>query len=116
VVVIGIVAGFVLWTVIWLGGNALLRSQGLLPPDGEPVSAARSLLILVVLSAAASVAAGLLTQRLGGSTSTIVLAVALLVVGAAVQFQFRALMPAWYHVVFLALIVPATLLGRVLDR
>ena len=38
-------------------------------------------------------------------------AVLLLITGIFVQMSIWALMPAWYHLTFLALLIPVTLVG-----
>ncbi len=43
--------------------------------------------------------------------SAITLGVLLLLTGIGVQASVRDLMPVWYHVVFLALLIPATIIA-----
>ena len=111
IVIGGVIVGFLLWSAIWLGGNAVLRAAGLLPPEGQRLDATAALVGLIILSAIASLASGLVATRIAGGRGGLELSILLLLIGAAVQFQLRHLMPMWYHVTFLILIVPATLLG-----
>lgn len=110
-----VVAGFVAWTVLFLGSNALISMA--LPesfnPDGSTDSVV-ILLVILVLSVVFSIAAGLLTARLGGDMAfkgSIGLGVLLLVVGVFVQVQFWDVMPLWYHLLFLGALIPGVLLG-----
>jgi hypothetical protein len=77
--------------------------------DGSGLLAA-----LVVVSAALSVAAGYLTARIAPSADgqhALILGVLLLLVGIAVQMQYWKVMPLWYHLAFLAVLVPGCMLG-----
>jgi hypothetical protein len=103
-----VVAGFALWSVLWLGAGAGI---GAAFPDavqaGEPVTSAAVLLSYTVLS-------GFVCAAVRGATpmkSVWALALVLLAVGMAVEIGGWALTPVWYHLVFLALLVPATVWG-----
>ncbi|MCW5874766.1 MAG: hypothetical protein KIS88_09005 [Anaerolineales bacterium] len=57
-------------------------------------------------------AAGYVVTLVSASaTLPLILGVVLLLVGIAVQRQYWKLMPLWYHLLFLALLVPTTLFG-----
>ena len=77
------------------------------------------LLLTVVLSVVCSLAAGI-TVAMGAPRAVprglTVLAVLLLVTGVGVQAAAWTLMPVWYHLVFLGLLVPGCLLGARLKR
>ena len=110
-----VVAGFVVWTVLYLGGNALLAAAfpSSFNPDGSTDSAVMLVLILV-LSVVYSVVSGWTTARVAQSKafgSSVALGVLLLIVGIGVQMQYWEVMPLWYHLVFLGALVPAVLLG-----
>ena len=109
----GVVAGFVVWSVIWLCGNVALRSAGMLPASqSEPIHAAAPVVALLVLSILCSIAAGYTAARVARvPVAAVYLGIALLVVGVAVQVQYWALMPAWYSVAFVLLLVPMTIAG-----
>lgn len=117
---LAVVAGLVLWTVLWLGGNQGLTT---LMPDlasGEAINATGVLAFLIVYSAVLSVLSGMATAKLAPRSPVAhagALAAILLAIGVAVQVSAWALFPVWYHIVFLGLIIPATLLGarRVAD-
>ena len=113
--VAAVVAGNFIWTALWLGLNTLLRMQALLPPEPtQRVDAPAPLGVMLMGSVVFSIAVGWITTAIaGGSTywPAIILAVIQLALGIFFQAQAWHLMPAWYHVPFLLLVVPATLLG-----
>lgn len=113
--VAAVLAGYILWTSLWLGGNAGLRVAGLLPAEpAAPVTGLGSLLGLMVLSLMCSLAAGSLTAAIGRAApgrGLVALALALFATGCLVQFSVRNLFPVWYHLSFMGLLIPATFVG-----
>lgn len=111
--VLGIVAGYLVWTVVFLGGGAVLRSALAGVHDAEGFTEDPTALILyLVLSFGASYLAGLTTARLaGGGRPVLLLALCLLGTGIPVQIGSWDQLPVWYNLVFLAMLVPVTLLG-----
>jgi len=113
--ILGIIAGYVVWTVLWLFGNALLKRAGLTPHESSvPIQSVEALCSLIALSVLCSLVAGFLAQVISGATSSrswIGLGFLLLATGVAVQWSVFHLMPVWYHIVFLALVVPVTFEG-----
>ncbi len=72
------------------------------------------LLVLIGYSVGLSVLAGFITALVGGKTpmpAVWALSILQLSIGIAVEASYWNLMPVWYHLVFLALIVPATVYG-----
>ena len=113
--VAAVIAGNFVWTALWLGLNALLRTQGLLPPDPtQRVEAAAPLAVMLVASVVFSIAVGWITTAIASGkayVAAMILAMIQLALGVFFQAQAWQLMPVWYHVPFLLLLVPATLLG-----
>jgi hypothetical protein len=111
----GVVAGFILWSVLWLGLNQLLLVLGVLaPPTNEPLTNTTPLLVLLASSVVISLASGWATARIVGfpwALSAVVLGVLLLLTGIFVQIKLWYLIPLWYHVSFLLLLIPMTFLG-----
>ena len=110
-----IVAGFVVWTVLFLGSNALLTliTPDSFNPDGSTDSAALLALVLV-LSVVSSIVSGWVTARIARAQafgSSVTLGILLLVVGIGVQMQSWEVMPLWYHLLFLVALLPAVLVG-----
>ena len=108
-------AGYALWTVLWLGGIAAFFGEtGETVGAGQPYTTTGPLIGVIALSLVCSLAAGLLAARIGKPHSrgaVITMAVLLLLTGIGVQAGVWSLMPVWYHLTFLALIVPAALVG-----
>lgn len=110
---LGIIIGYVVWTIVWLAGNAGLSGAGLIPrASGVRVEGWVSLTALLVLSVVASLGGGYMARTIAKTgLAPVILGVLLLLTGIAVQWGSRDLMPVWYHVVFLVLLMPLTLLG-----
>ena len=111
--VLAVMAGFLLWTILWLSSNNILMAA--LPdsfqPDGSPNSNGVLLLILfdsLLFSLAAGYLTAFVSERRGPSYA---LGVLNLAVGAAVQAGNWELLPIWYHLCFLALLVPGVVVG-----
>ena len=118
--ILSVLAGFALWTVLWLASNAALAATvpGAFREDGSTDSVGM-LLLLLVLSVVFSVIAGYVTALLAHEKTTqhtLALGLALLAVGIFVQIQYWDVMPVWYHLSFLALLVPGVLLGAQTQR
>lgn len=110
-----IVAGFVVWTVLFLGSNSILTliTPNSFNADGSTDSAALLVLVLI-LSMVYSVVSGWVTTRIAPAKafgSSVALGILLVVVGIGVQMQYWAVMPLWYHLLFLGALLPAVLVG-----
>ncbi len=114
-IILAILAGNIGWTVLWLSSNAALKAGGLLPADAtRRVDASSTLLIMLIVSVLLSIGAGYVTSAIApaaGYWPAIVLCVIQLALGIFFQTQAWKLMPVWYHISFLLLLAPATLLG-----
>jgi len=111
--IVGMVAGYATWTVLWLGGNALLFGEtSRVIGEGRAVTATGTLVGVIVLSIVCSIVAGLTAAKIAASKAAgavVVMALLLLATGIGVQMGVWALMPVWYHLAFLALIAPVTI-------
>lgn len=119
-VVLGIIVGYVVWTVIWLGGNTAFFSEAAeIVQEGRPFTAPGPLAALLVLSIICSIAAGYacawIAKTRAGS-ALLITALLLLATGIGVQAGVWSMMPVWYHLIFLGLLVPVTLLGGKLRK
>ncbi len=113
--IMAVVAGNLSWTALWLSYNAVLKTIGQLPPDPntrvESVSALSLLLIgSVLFSVIAGFIAAIVSAR-GSYGPVLVLCAIQLALGIFFQLQFWKLMPLGYHIPFLILLAPATILG-----
>ena len=113
--VMAVITGVFLWGMFWNLGNA---GAAALFPDQlagvERIEAPGLLLMLVAYSILLSVGTGWLAALIGkgaGATAVLVLGVVNLAIGIAVQTAYWEMMPVWYHLLFLACVLPATLVG-----
>lgn len=114
-----VVTAFVTWTVLWLGFTA--GAQSLFPeivdPE-QPLVHTGALLAYVGWSVVISTLAGWICAAVRGGPNAMktvwVFALIQLAVGIGVEISYWAMTPVWYHLVFLVLIVPATVFGGTL--
>ena len=110
-----IAAGFITWTLLFLGSNRLL--EWAFPASievEEATSGTGMLFVILALSIVFSIVAGWVTfkvDRVRALGSSLALGALLLAVGIAVQLQYWTILPLWYHLSFLGALVPGVLLG-----
>lgn len=110
--VLGVIAGYAAWTAVWLGGGAGFRSVWPELDGVQSITATAPLLSLLGLSLACSLLAGFTTRRLAAkSGAVLVMALLLIATGIGVQMSVWELMPVWYHLAFLVLLLPVATLG-----
>lgn len=116
--ILAVVAGYVTWTIVFLGGSAGIRSVMSSTHDAAGYSSDTSTLVVyLVLSVIASAAAGYVGAKISKvkiKRDTLILAGALLATGIPVQLSAWDLLPVWYNVAFLVLLVPVTWWGSTL--
>ena len=113
-----VVAGFLLWSVVWFVGGLGLAALFVESHEaflaGEAIHDVAYLASAIVLSVVCSFLAGMTTASIAkdaAKDATLIMALLLLVTGIAVQASAWDLMPIWYHLVFLVLIGPVCLAG-----
>jgi len=115
---LAVIAGFGAWSVLWLVSNNAARavSPGSFGEDGS--TAAGMLLVVLALSVVFSLFAGWLASTIGGGTRGPALwtGILLLVTGIPVQLAYWSVIPLWYHLPFLAFLLPAAYLGGSIRR
>lgn len=113
--IILILSGYACWTLIWLGGNWLLfPSAAEVVNSGEFLAENRALFGSLLLSVFCSLVSGGTVGKFAGSRklrTAGILATLLLVTGIVVQVGVWDQMPIWYHLAFLALLMPMVVLG-----
>lgn len=115
-----VVVGAMVWAALWIGGNRV--TQLAFPGIADPTQPLRHLGLLVGYigySVILSILAGWVTGVVRGRdpmTAVWVLAVLQLGLGIVAEVANWALLPVWYHLVFLALLVPSTLWGGLIAR
>ena len=114
-IVTAVVVGFVLWSILWVAAAQVV--MGISPDsfdEDQSTSDTGILLMLVVLSAAFSILSGFATAKIASSTgmkAAWILGIVLFVVGLLFEAAGWDKAPAWYHVVFLVLLIPCVLAG-----
>ncbi|HLA94203.1 MAG TPA: hypothetical protein VK612_00675 [Pyrinomonadaceae bacterium] len=130
-IVLGVIAGFVAWSVLWLGSDSVLmtaspnwygahqlafeKAMGL----GESFTADSTILVMhLVRSIIISLMCGFLAAFIAGENkrAPLILGVLLLAFGTLIQAMAWNYIPIWYHVIFLVLLIPVTVLGGKLKK
>jgi hypothetical protein len=112
--VLAVIAGAAVWAVLWTGGTSQMSTVFPDVVQGERLERALPLITLIAYSVALSVLAGWTTGRIAAAEPVrhaTILAVIQLVLGILFEVSAWDLLPVWYHLVFLALLVPATVYG-----
>ncbi len=116
---IRVATGFAAWSVAWCAANFV--APVVVPDAFAADGTVRGTLVPVAFIAWAallSLLAGAIAARRPspGPGAARGLALLLLLVGTMVELSYWAALPAWYHLTFLAVLVPATLTGaRLVD-
>ena len=115
-----VAAGALAWFVLWSGGT--MAAQAAFPEvidPNWPLTHVGALWGYILYSVILSVAAGYITAAVARSaamTAVWVLAGLQFALGVYFEISFWSYTPVWYHLVFLSLIVPATLYGGTLRK
>ena len=114
-VIVAVLAGAAAWAVLWNLGTRAAQAAlpDLLAPD-VPVTHTGILIAYIGWSVALSLLAGYITAVVAGTgamRAVWILAVLQLALGAVFEESYWSLLPVWYHLIFLALLVPATVYG-----
>lgn len=130
-VVLGVIAGFIAWSILWVGSEQVLSqmSPGWYGAHQDKVALAVAngssfnsdttiVMICLIRSIIASLMSGFLAAVIAreNSLSPKILGIVLLLVGITVQFFLWNVFPVWYHAIFLALLIPMSVLGGRLKR
>jgi hypothetical protein len=114
-VILAVIVGAFVWGMLWNLGTR--TGQGLFPAEmvpEQPIDHAGLLSALILYSVGLSMLAGWLTALVAGNRpmpAVWTLALFHLALGIYFQMSHWDLMPGWYHLIFLALVVPATVWG-----
>jgi len=125
-IILGIVAGFVAWSIIWVGSDQVLMSIspnwygahqhafGAAMVNKTSFMADSTILIMhLVRASIVSVMAGFIAAVVAAENrkAPLGLGILLLVVGIGVEAMAWSFAPVWYHLLFVALLIPMTVLG-----
>ena len=124
--VLGVVAGFFAWLILWFGGEQMLsaispegygvhqRAFQAAIENGGPFTANTTLLLIhIVLGSIVSVASGFLAAAIArdNKRAPLILGFLLLALGLLKAVMSWPFVPIWYHLIFTALLLPMTLMG-----
>jgi hypothetical protein len=129
-IILGVVAGFILWSILWVGSDAVFSAISTdwgktstefreAVANQTPYTLSSTLLIaLLIKSFIISIISGFIAMLIAreNTKSTLVLGVLLLLFGIFVQATHWNYMPLWYHIPFLIMLIPMTILGGKLAK
>jgi hypothetical protein len=124
-IILGIIVGFIVWSVLWVGSDALFSAistdWGKTSAEFRDAVAGKTpyalsstvLIALLIKSLIVSLISGFIAALIAreNTKTTFVLGVLLLLFGIFVQVGHWNYMPLWYHFLFLFLLIPMTVLG-----
>ena len=114
-IILGVIVGFVIWSILWVGVDAILRMVW--TDYDESVKAmtfsSTRLIVPLILSAIVSIISGFIAALIAkeNSKSPLILGILLLIVGIFVQISVWDKIPLWYNLAFWILLIPMTVLG-----
>ena len=113
--ILAVFAGAVLWALLWASTNAGLMAAfpEIIQPD-EYVGHLGMLLTFLGVSFIYSVAAGYITALVAKSKAIqhgLALGILQLSLGTFFEVSYWELLPVWYHLVFLVLLIPGNVAG-----
>lgn len=120
--ILAIIIGYILWTTLWFAGNLTIFAEATeIAGAGQHYDKTGPLVGILVLSVVCSAAAGLTASVIAGRctrswVAALILGLLLLLTGIGVQFGVWDLMPVWYHLTFLVLLLPVTFAASLLRR
>jgi hypothetical protein len=129
-IILAVIIGFVVWSILWVGSDAVFSAfsadWGKNSADFQtavenktPFTLSSTVLItLLIKSFIVSIISGLITVLIARENlkSTFALGILLLLFGIFIQSAYWNYMPLWYHVPFLLMLVPMTILGGKLRK
>ena len=130
-VILGVIAGFIAWSILWVGSDQviMMMSPGWYGAHQEAFQKAmfnkteftpdNTILIMhLVRAVIITLMSGFLAAFIarGNRNALLGLGILLFLFGAMVQFMAWSYIPIWYHIVFLGLLIPMSILGGWLKR
>jgi hypothetical protein len=130
-IILGVVVGFIVWSILWVGSDFLLMA---ISPDWwgknlksmedalnnkQPFMSDSTILIFsLIRSIICSIISGYIAALIAkeNNKSTLFLGILLVAFGIYMQSIFWNIAPLWYHIPFLVLLIPMTILGGKLKK
>jgi hypothetical protein len=124
--VLGVIAGFFAWVIVWVGSEKILSAiwpegfgahqrafEAAIKDGGQFTADTRLLLIQIVLGSIVSVMSGFLAALIAGENirATLVLGFLLVALGLVKVVMSWQYVPIWHHVIFTALLFPMAIIG-----
>jgi hypothetical protein len=128
-IVLGIIAGFFAWAIVWVGSEKILSAiwpegygahqlafQAAIEhgPDASGFTADTTVLLThIVLGSIVSVMSGFLAALIAGENkrTPLILGFLLVAFGLLKVVMSWPYVPIWYHVIFTAILIPMTIMG-----
>ena len=125
-IVLGVIAGFFAWAIVWVGSEKILSAiwpewfgahqrafEAAVDHGGQFTADATILLMHIVLASIVSMMSGFLAALIAGEhrRAPLVLGFLLLAVGLLKVVMSWPYVPIWYHVIFTALLISMTIIG-----
>ena len=129
-IILGIIVGYILWTGLWLGSDAIfsaissdwstksLEFRTAVEKNIPYTPDSMILIVLLVKSVIITIISGFAAALVARENikSTIGLGLLLFISGIFVQLMHWNYMPLWYHIPFLLMLIPMTILGGKLRK
>lgn len=129
-IILGAIAGFFVWTILWIGSDAMFMAifasyreymEGFnnALQTKQPFQINSTILFLTLIksficSIISGVVAALIAKE--NTKSTFLLGIFLLAFGAFIQSVYWDYLPLWYHLAFLLMLIPMSVLGGKLRK
>jgi hypothetical protein len=110
-IVLGVIAGFFAWAIVWVGSEKILSA--IWPEWFQFAADTTILLIHIILGSIVSVMSGSLAALIAGENkrAPLILGFLLLAFGLLKVVMSWPYVPIWYHVIFTAILIPMTIMG-----
>ncbi|HMS39885.1 MAG TPA: hypothetical protein PKE69_06640 [Pyrinomonadaceae bacterium] len=130
-IILAIIIGFIVWSILWVGSDMILMSalpdwygkhhkelEAAVTNKTAFMSDSVILVIGLIRSVIFSIISGFLAALIAkeNSKSTLGLGILLLTFGIFIQSIYWNYSPLWYHLSFLVLLIPMTVLGGKLKK
>lgn len=130
-VILGVIAGFIAWSILWIGSDQVLMSlspgwygahqlafEKAMTNKSEFTPDNTILILHLVRAVIITLICGFLAAFIarGNRNAPLGLGILLFLFGAMVEAIAWNYIPVWYHIVFLALLIPVSILGGRLKR
>lgn len=126
-IVLGVIAGFFAWVIVWVGVEKILSAilpewygapqlafQNAIENGGQFTAEMRLLISHIVIGSIVSVMSGFSAALIAGENKRAPLVLGfllLLAVGLPKAVMSWPYVPIWYHVIFTAILLPMTIIG-----